>query len=357
MTDIEKPLSTGALGRREEKRALLRLEREKQRARGIPTNTRRAYRADWDQFLQWCRVMGYTELPVSEAVLCDYLAHLSLDRRSRRRKKGKLAGQLVEGFAYQATSIERKLSAIVHEHRRAGLPSPRTAEVTAQMSAIWRDRESRPRGSAPLLGAHIIALGEAFASALADEPQPVILRDRAALLLGWHCAMRRSEIADLKLASVEFFSEGLTVYIGRSKTDQEGKGRTLWIRPVEKHPHACPVAALRAWLEVRGQDRGALFWQAHRWELLRGEPMPAWQLVTIIDRWTQRAGIEPETKDTEFTPHSLRSGFITHATRIGRPAKETMEHSGHRSYDVFYDYVRTAAGFEATVQKGILEEE
>lgn len=352
------PPSDRELARRAGARAILRHEAKRQRARAVPVNTERAYASDWRQFERWCHTMGCQALPADEETLCNYLTHLSLDRRVRRRKKGSLAGQNVEGFSFQATSIERKLTAIVQRHRTRGHLSPRTPVVTEQMRAIWRDRESVPKGSAPLLGTHVLAMSACMQEAIeaGGARAEIAIRDRAALLIGWHCAMRRSEVAGLKLNSIEFLPEGMTVHIGRSKTDQQGRGRTLWLTRVKKHPAACPIAALERWLKLRGEDKGALFWYARRSEISSGEPMPAWQMVTIIDRWVRIAKIEPESKGTEFTPHSLRAGFITHAIRQDRPVKETMEHSGHLSVETFMDYVRTATGFSRTVQSGILED-
>jgi len=357
-TALQSPPSEDSIARGAGARAILRREAAWQRARAIPVNTERAYASDWSQFERWCRVLGCKSLPADEETLCNYLTHLSLDRRSRRRKKGQRAGQEIEGFSFQATSIERKLTAIVHHHKQKGHPSPRTVTVSEQMRAIWRDRESVPRGAAPLLGAHVLAMSACLKDAvLAGTRRDVALRDRAALLIGWHCAMRRSEIAALKLSSVEFFPEGITVHIGRSKRDQQGKGRKLWLKPVKSYPEACPIAALRAWLAYRGADAGPLFWCVRRSTMFRGEPMPGWQLTSIVDRWVRIAKLEPESKGTEFSPHSLRAGFITHAIRRRRPTKETMEHSGHKSFETFMGYVRTATGFSATVQGDILEEE
>lgn len=355
--DLAPPSSTSvehSAARREYLAALAKDKRE----RAVPPNTKRAYDADFRQFAGWCKKLGYPALPTTEVALCSFLAHLSEDRRERRRKKSPRRGETTAGYAYQPTSIERKLTAIVKRHRQGKFESPRTEAVTAQMHAIWMERDSRPRAAAPLLGSHVKLITEKMAetAALDVEMHDVVRRDQAAFLIGWHCALRRSEIAALKLSSIEFFDKGITVHIGRSKTDQEGKGRQLWIRPVRTTPSACPVAALTAWLAVRGEAPGALFWHADWSELSRGEPMPAWQMTTIVDRWVREAAVVPESKDTEFSPHSLRSGFITHAIRKGLRSEDVMRHSGHESHRVFMGYVRVATGFEATVQDNILED-
>jgi integrase len=334
-------------------------EAQKQRKRGVPYNTERAYRSDWEQFKAWCDRIGYPSLPTTEKALCSFLTHLSLDTKVRKRKKRGHRGEVVEGFAYQPVSIERKLAAIVKEHKKARHPSPRTEEVSAQLHAIWVDRDTKPQGAAPLLGAHLKTITARMVEVISEggELRDVTVRDRSALLIGWHCALRRSEVAGLKLSSVEFLGKGVTVHIGRSKTDQEGKGRTLYVNPSRSNPDACPVAALQDWLKVRGEKPGALFWHAD-WETLSPDtPMPAWQMTTVIDRWVRLANIKPESKDTDFSPHSLRAGFITHAMRKGLRSEDVMDHSGHASYRAFQRYVKVAKGFDVTVQKDILEDD
>lgn len=55
------------------------------------------------------------------------------------------------------------------------------------------------------------------------------LRDCAILLLGFAGAFRRSELAALDVADLEFCDSGMRVHIRRSKTDQEGTGATIAI--------------------------------------------------------------------------------------------------------------------------------
>ena len=54
---------------------------------------------------------------------------------------------------------------------------------------------------------------------------PAGCRDRALLLLGFAGALRRSELVGVDVADVAEGSDGLTVRLRRSKTDQEGVGR------------------------------------------------------------------------------------------------------------------------------------
>jgi len=71
-------------------------------------------------------------------------------------------------------------------------------------------------------------------------PQRLIgTRDRAILLLGFAGAFRRSELVGLDVRDLEFCPEGLRVTLRRSKTDQEGVGRTVGI-PLQPRPLDVP---------------------------------------------------------------------------------------------------------------------
>src|SRR5690606_9100323 len=54
-------------------------------------------------------------------------------------------------------------------------------------------------------------------------------RDRALLLIGFAGAFRRSELVALDVEDVEETADGLVIFLRRSKTDQEGKGRKIGI--------------------------------------------------------------------------------------------------------------------------------
>jgi hypothetical protein len=81
------------------------------------------------------------------------------------------------------------------------------------------------------------------------------LRDRALLLVGFAGAFRRSELVALHVADVAENETGLLVRIRSSKTDQEGEGVTI---AIARGDLACPVKALRAWLDAAGIEAGPI---------------------------------------------------------------------------------------------------
>lgn len=67
----------------------------------LAPETRRAYRADWAHFSDWCRNAGCAPLPAEPAAVAAYLAALAP--------------------LYSRSALERRLAAIGHAHRLRGL--------------------------------------------------------------------------------------------------------------------------------------------------------------------------------------------------------------------------------------------
>jgi hypothetical protein len=82
------------------------------------------------------------------------------------------------------------------------------------------------------------------------------LRDRALLLIGFAGAFRRSELVALNIEDLEESELGFKVIIRHSKTDHEGAGQTI---AIVRGSVACPVAALKAWLEAVCITSGPIF--------------------------------------------------------------------------------------------------
>jgi integrase len=131
------------------------------------------------------------------------------------------------------------------------------------------------------------------------------VRDRALLLLGFAGAFRRSELVSLDVADLQFCDGGLRVTIHRSKTDQEGQGATIAIVPGST---ACPVKAVRSWIEAAGLSDGPLFrpvirfddafhyaHHLHRTQMRKGTPIPyISHLMTVAALVIEHGGNEDQ---------------------------------------------------------------
>jgi integrase len=159
------------------------------------------------------------------------------------------------------------------------------------------------------------------------------MRDMALLLIGFAGGFRRSELAAFDLRDAAFSAEGLVMFVGRSKADQERHGAEVGIEAVPDSP-LCAVTALRRWLAARGDAPGALFCRLDRGgnpvagagdRLLTVDPGT---IARLVKRVIARTGVSPE----EFSAHSLRAGMMAAADLLGIPLDKAMEHGRWKSY-------------------------
>ena len=172
-------------------------------------------------------------------------------------------------------------------------------------------------------------------------------RDRALLLIGFAGAFRRSELVALNLEDIEETAEGLRVTIRRSKTDQEGHGHVI---AIPRGVIACPVTALKAWLEAAGITQGPVFRPVAKGGRIQATRLTDRSVADIVKAHAQRAGLDPKL----FAGHSLRSGFLTSAAARGASIFKMADQSRHKSMDTLRGYVRDAEIFKRHAGEGLL---
>jgi integrase len=293
---------------------------------GKAKSTRRAYRASFAGFEEWCTSRGLSACPSPPATVAIYLAALA------------------DAGAAVAT-IEKMLAAIAHEHRSRGFVWPRgEPAVRETMAGIRRTIGTSPTTKkAPVgddeLAALVATLGEDLAG----------LRDRALLTLGWSSACRRSELVALDVADLEFQTEGLHVRVRRSKNDQEAKGLDKGV-PYASSPALCAVRAVRAWLDAAGIKEGAIFRGVDRYGNVAKNRLADRTVARVVQRAALAAGLDP----ARYGGHSLRSGFMTTAAEKGRPLEAIMRQTGHKSERVARGYIQHATVFVNNPAKGLV---
>lgn len=285
--------------------------------------TRGAYRLAWSGFEAWCSSHGLPALPASGPTVALYL--------TARADAGR-----------KPATIALDLAAISESHRAAGVESPRkAAEVRAVLQGIRRTKGVAQRQVAPLLAGDVRALVRSLPSGLLGA------RDRALLLVGWAGAFRRSELVGLEVGDLRFVDEGLEVHLRRSKTDQEGAGRVVAIP--RGSGDACPVRALRAWLDAAGVGEGLVFREVTRHGRV-GASLSDRSVARIVKRACVAAGLEPE----RYSGHSLRAGLATAAAKAGKGTRAIMKQTGHRSEAMVRKYVRDADLWTDNAAAGLL---
>ncbi len=279
--------------------------------------TRKRYRDAWAIFTAWCDDQGLKPLPAEPATVAAFIA--------ARADAGR-----------RVLTIELELTAIGEAHKAAGLPSPRAhPAVVATRKGIRRRLGMAPHQKAALSTVQLRAM-------LAGLPDRLIgTRDRALLLLGFAGAFRRSELAGLDVDDLVFCPEGLRVTLRRSKTDQEGIGRTVGI-PFSADPTMCPVRAVRAWTDAARLTAGPLFREVSRYGQL-GQGRLANRVVgSVVKRAAAAVGLDP----AKLAGHSLRAGYATSAAQAGKPVFAIQQQTGHKSVAMVSRYVRAVDLFK-----------
>jgi integrase len=159
-------------------------------------------------------------------------------------------------------------------------------------------------------------------------------RDRALLLVGFAGAFRRAELVALRVEDVTFHETHAEVLLRFSKTDQFGKGRSVFL-PLASGER-CPIQSLKAWLAVAGIETGWLFRSVTKGGAVSDDPLTAQSVALIVKRAAKAMGREPE----EFSGHSLRAGYVTTAAMASLPTWLIREQTGHRSDAVLARYIR-----------------
>lgn len=280
------------------------------------TNTRRAYDTDLEQFSQFCIHSGLEEMPATPETIARYIAHIEI--------------------SYKASTIQRKISAISKAHKQRGHTSPASHPIVKEvLKGLRVERSEQRQKQAPPLSTEQIERASHNLSILYTNKA---LRDRAALLLGFFGAFRRSELAALKWDDVKEDEKGLTIYIGKSKTDQEGKGQYK-IFPYRSDPKACPVRALRAWHtcdQVTGRDY--VFTSITKGDNVNDKPLSGKDIDRIIKKIFG--------KHSGYSAHSLRAGFVTEARRKGARIEAIKMQTGHKSDATVLRYSRSLDAWE-----------
>src|SRR3981081_447418 len=249
------------------------------------SSTRKAYGTDFRLFKVYCDAKGVSALPASPETVAAYLA--------------------TEAQNAKPSTIGRRVAAIRYAHKLGGLETPTDAEgVKATMRGIRRTFGGARIKKSPAVAAKMHRMVATGPKGLAG------LRDRALLLLGFAGAFRRSELVALDVADIAETETGLLVTIRGSKTDQERQGVTI---AIARGDIACPVKALRAWLDAAGIEAGPIFRPIDKAGTGRDSRLVCLPGPNFIKASAARAGFDAST----FSGHSLRSGFLTSAAAKG----------------------------------------
>ena len=297
-------------------------------------NTLNGYASDWEDFDIWCRHKRFQSLPTSPQVVAAYLSDRAMN--SWCGPSGKLRKMTVKAPLRLPTLLHR-LWGIKYKHKEHGYQFDTTCrEIENVVCGLRRQNTIQEERKDPLLLSDIRGMVENLPNTLTG------IRDKALLLVGFVSAMRRSEIAALKMSNLKFVEEGIELHLNWSKTG----GRDIPI-PYGSNPMTCPVRSLKAWLKEANITEGAIFRSVNKHGQIRDEPLTGAAIALIVKRnsYVQDKivrAVERGEHAPSYAGHSLRAGFCTTAAIQGVPEHLIMAQAGHKKSDTTKKYIRIA---------------
>jgi integrase len=313
--------------------------------------TRRAYGSAWAAFAGWCQRHGLDPLAGDPGIVALYL--------TARAKAGLAVSSL--GVARAAIRARYKMAKVPLD-----LDDPR---VTLVMRGITNTKGKRPqRQAAPAVPALLRRMLDVcrFPDSPGAAADALAARHRAMLLIGFGAGLRRSELVALTVGDVTIVpGRGLTVFISRAKSDQQGQGRLIAIHGNPMEPDFCPVVAFQRWGALRAigpdwdppADVAAEPWQQGRplfcgigkAGTLKGKPMADLVVARLLKQAARQAGLDP----ARFSGHSLRRGLLTDAGDRQEQLRDVMRQSRHVKVETALGYMEDAEIWQNNITKGV----
>ena len=276
-------------------------------------NTIRAYKSDFKDFSKFCVKNGFKSLPTEPKIVSLYLTYLSSSSKM--------------------STLKRRIASITVIHRLKGLYiDTKHPIIIENLMGIRRKMGSYQKSKKPILINELKEIIKAIDevknrnSKLSEER---ISRDKAIILIGFAGGFRRSELVSINYEDLEFVTEGVKIFIKRSKTDQSGEGMIKAL-PYFENINFCPVTWLKKWLGMSKIKTGLIFNISDR------------SVALLVKKYASIAGLDSNV----YSGHSLRSGFATVSAEFGANERSIMTMTGHKTTQMVRRYIQEANLFK-----------
>ncbi len=252
--------------------------------RGSSENTIKAYDNDLRAWMSFCRKKGIPSSPPSPEWIPEHLAALSKMGRSK-------------------STVQRNAAALRSWMRF--LAAEGLIEKTGNLPRLPSREKKLPQ---------ILTEGEVDRLLEACEGEdPVSMRDRAIVEIGYGCGLRAGEIASLSVSDIALLSGVIKL---------RGKGGKERVVPL--------VGKVRSFVEkymVSGRRPPAPSGKDKLFLSRSGKPLRREDVWRVIQKRGKMAGISV----SRLYPHILRHSFATHLLRRGMDLRTLQELMGHSS--------------------------
>ena len=271
-------------------------------------NTLRAYQADFKDFSAFCFKNGLSSMPTEPKIMALYLTHLSSTSKF--------------------STLKRRIASISVIHKMKGhYLDTKHPIIMENLHGIKRAKGSNQKSKKPILISDLKLIINAIDQSNQSEKKKI--RDKALILVGFSGGFRRSELVNINNDDVEFVSEGVKIFIKRSKTDQSGEGMTKAI-PYFDNKLFCPVINLKNWINYLEIKSGKIFNISDK------------SVALIIKKYAFLSGLD----SSKYGGHSLRSGFATSTAESGAEERNIMAMTGHKTTQMVRRYIQEANLFK-----------
>lgn len=255
----------------------------------------------------WCEARGYAWLPALPSTGSAFI-----DEETT-----------LKAFA----TVKRRVEAVKFAHRMADLPSPvEHSEVGLAMRRARRANSARPKQARGLTRECLERIVAVCPDDLAGR------RDAAIICVGYDSPARSYELSLLEAEHVS--SDGSSVLIPRSKTDQSGQGRLAYLAhsPVRRLASGSMPVGSPAGRCSRGCTQANC-----RESPFQLRPFAGWS------RWPQGKRPRQCGEANNMSGHSMRVGTAQDMMVTGLDHIAIMQAGGWKMVDVVARYVENAA--------------
>ncbi len=269
----------------------------------ISRHTTRQYKADLFDFEAW-----RGDRQITKTLVEEYAAKLQAEGKAPNTINQRLAS--IRWYA-------RKIADLAIDYQD-------NAELARHAARVATVRDVK--GERPERGRHI-EQGElsALIDACTSDTSPAGIRDAAIIALAWSTGLRRDEISRIELADLTNQTEdGLDIGI-------VGKGQK--VRNVYVNDGA--LAALLDWLELRGNDPGALFVNVNKGRKITGGKLSGEALRKMLDKRSAQAELSKPV-----TWHDFRRTFAGNLWNAKIDGVTIQKLMGHASQNQTAKYDR-----------------
>lgn len=269
-------------------------------------NTIRAYRADFEELIIFCKQNKLSALPAKSTTVAKFVDEATNTNIS-------------------SASIRRKLVSIAAIHRWANLEDPtKTPEVKLSTRKMHRKLGRLCAQAEPINKERLKLMLTSTENNLRGK------RDRALLMLAYETMRRRSELASLLISDIRETKNGALILLRKSKTDQERLGTWLQIS-------AKTYALIKKWITSAKIKDG---------KILRGlkindqvtNGLTGAQISRIFKQRAINAGIN-SLFVKNISGHSIRIGAAQDLLISGATFPQIMSKGGWTKIDTVMRYV------------------